>query len=304
MNNIAQCLEGLEVGAPVEAENLAVFPLFGSGGLGPEYMLLEDALAAGLAAVEEKGNEGSVPLLVLINKSEMNVIVLQGDELVGGKQNRILNVSVLAPPKSVLDLPVSCVEQGRWHQVSKRFRTGEKAFYRLRHRLNKHVTTHRRASGRPLSDQADVWDGVEAELVAASAQSSTRAMHAAHESRRTTFEDLERRLSYVEGASGMACAVGGRLAFVEVFDRPAVCQRVWPRLVRSLASDAAPREYSYVPPSSESVRRILDGAGAASVEEYPSPGAGRDVRISSPQISGSGLVADGAVIHCSLFATD
>lgn len=304
MNNIAQCLGGLEVGSPIEAQNVTVFPLFGSAGSGPDYVLLEDALASGLAAVEEKGDEGSVPLLVLINKSETNVLVLQGDELVGGKQNRILNVSVLAPPKSVLDLPVSCVEQGRWHQVSKRFHSGEKAFHSLRQRLNKHVTAHRRATGMPLSDQADVWDGVEAELVAASAQSSTRAMHAVYEGKRPTFERLERKLSYVEGASGIACAVGGRLAFVEVFDRPTVCQRVWPRLVRSLASDAGPRDYSYVPPSSESVRRILDGVVTANVEEYPSPGVGRDVRISSPQLSGSALVADGVIIHCSLFASD
>ena len=62
-----------------------------------------------------------MPELALHNPLDDNVLLYDGEELVGAKQNRILNVAVLAGAKTRLTIPVSCVEQGRWRDVSASF---------------------------------------------------------------------------------------------------------------------------------------------------------------------------------------
>ena len=82
-SSLSEFIAGLEVREPARAGGVTVYPLFNRGKVGPSYTLLADALARDVASVEEKGG-GSVPVLVLINKSETPVLVSQGDELAGG----------------------------------------------------------------------------------------------------------------------------------------------------------------------------------------------------------------------------
>ena len=62
-----------------------------------------------------------MPELLVENPLDADVLLYDGEELVGAKQNRILNVSVLAGAHSKLTIPVSCVEQGRWQMRSAEF---------------------------------------------------------------------------------------------------------------------------------------------------------------------------------------
>ena len=116
---IEQFINGLDIREPILAfGGVTLFPVFSRNAYGPRYQLIDEALGCGAVSIEEKGS-GSVPVLMLVNKSEQMVLVTYGDEFIGGKQNRIVNVTVLIPAKSVIDLPVSCVEQGRWHNVAR-----------------------------------------------------------------------------------------------------------------------------------------------------------------------------------------
>ena len=63
-----------------------------------------------------------MPELMVENKGDMRVLFIEGEELVGAKQNRILNTSILVPAKSKTKIPVSCVERGRWRYHSPMFR--------------------------------------------------------------------------------------------------------------------------------------------------------------------------------------
>jgi len=60
-----------------------------------------------------------VPNLAVDNKGERFVLFVEGQELRGAKQNRVLNASVLIAAHTKTVIPVSCVEQGRWRYVSK-----------------------------------------------------------------------------------------------------------------------------------------------------------------------------------------
>ena len=90
------------------------FPLRGFSAVSPRYLLLDEALAKGIAQVTETSTTGSVPELRFENRSDQSILIVDGEALVGAKQNRIVNISILVPPQSIMPIPVSCVERGRW----------------------------------------------------------------------------------------------------------------------------------------------------------------------------------------------
>ena len=133
-------LEGIELGEGMHHRNLTVFPLLargagdveaGSGGSG-RYRLLSDAIEAGEAVVEEVSEGGSVPLLAVLNKANESILVPEGEILVGGKQNRVVNLTVLVAVGKRFEVPVSCVEQGRWSYASRQAKAEAYAHPRLR----------------------------------------------------------------------------------------------------------------------------------------------------------------------------
>ena len=74
--------------------------------------------------ISEIGEAGSVPELTLTSTADRPVLLLDGEELIGAKQNRILNTSVLVAAGATLTLPVSCVEHGRWRYARRDFAPG------------------------------------------------------------------------------------------------------------------------------------------------------------------------------------
>jgi ARG and Rhodanese-Phosphatase-superfamily-associated Protein domain len=123
-----------QLGDPLEYRRVAVYPLFPLHDPRAHYLTLEDALPRGLR-VEEIDASGSVPQLRVVNPLAEDVLLYEGEELVGAKQNRILNVTVLVGAKSDLPIPVSCVEEGRWRSVGPVFAASPQAAHpRLRRR--------------------------------------------------------------------------------------------------------------------------------------------------------------------------
>ena len=97
MTVLETALTGLTLGTPVTHANLTLFPLLGGDAGEPAYLTLGEALAAGQARVTEVSEQGSVPELRFVNEAARPVLLLDGEELVGAKQNRIVNLSILVP---------------------------------------------------------------------------------------------------------------------------------------------------------------------------------------------------------------
>ena len=103
----------IRVGQGIRHEALSVFPLLTDTDSSLEYLLSDEALGNDLIAVTEVSEAGSVPDLLVENKGDTRVLFLEGEELVGAKQNRMLNTTILVAARSKTRIPVSCVEQGR-----------------------------------------------------------------------------------------------------------------------------------------------------------------------------------------------
>ena len=141
-------LSDVRVGKPIRFGGISVFPIFTARGNGnTEYVLAEEAIATDSVSVTEVSEDGSVPDLLVENRGDTRVLFLEGEELIGAKQNRILNLSVLIAAHSKSPVPVSCVEQGRWQYRSRKFGSGRHSPSRLRRILKRSVHSSLRTRG-------------------------------------------------------------------------------------------------------------------------------------------------------------
>jgi hypothetical protein len=127
---VAQLLATILTGEPVTHGALAVIPLLAPNLDDPDWLTLEEAGEG--ARITEVSEAGSVPFLRVANGADEPLLLLDGEELIGAKQNRILNTTVLVGAHTEVTIPVSCVEQGRWGYRGRQFRPGD-ASYRTRH---------------------------------------------------------------------------------------------------------------------------------------------------------------------------
>ena len=118
MQHLSAFLSSLSLGSSQSVAGLTVFPLLRQPAPEPWYDTLTEAVAARTARVTEVSDAGRVPELQVVNDSPRHVLIVDGEELVGAKQNRIVNLTILVPPKTSLTIPVSCVEAGRWREVN------------------------------------------------------------------------------------------------------------------------------------------------------------------------------------------
>src|SRR5262245_1315054 len=170
-------LPQLQVGQPLTCNSLTVFPLFAEASKPAEYHLADEAMAAATVAVQEVSEGGSVPELLVENTGDCRVLFLEGEELRGAKQNRILNTSILVPAKSKIKVPVSCVEQGRWRHTSRHFASGKvRSPHGLHYHLKASVNASLKRQEGHYSDQGAVWQEVAKKQAAFGLCSPTGAM--------------------------------------------------------------------------------------------------------------------------------
>jgi len=112
-------LNDIRTGPPVVCKNLELVPLSRNEppGSAIDYILAAEALDRGILRVAEVDEAGSVPELRAVSEADVAILLLDGEELIGAKQNRILNTDVLLRPQAKKMIPVSCVEQGRWRHT-------------------------------------------------------------------------------------------------------------------------------------------------------------------------------------------
>src|SRR5260370_41463045 len=193
MRTLQEEFSRIEIGRSSEFRNVIVFQLMRrSAALQPlDYLLLEDGIAQGKVRVTELNAGGCVPELRLENNADIPVLLVDGEELVGAKQNRVLNLTILAPAKRTTIIPVSCVEAGRWNMASPDLKTADHFMYSLgRGERVTHVTASMRSNGTRTSDQGAVWRNIAAKAARLKASSPTGAMSAIYKRHANSVQEF------------------------------------------------------------------------------------------------------------------
>jgi hypothetical protein len=291
--------ETIQLGDPVEHGGVVIAPLFPRRNPETEYLTLDQALPLGFR-VTEVDAAGSVPELLATNPLDSPVLLYDGEELLGAKQNRILNITVLVAPKGATKIPVSCVEQGRWRTQSTTFgAAGQAAYPDLRRRKAE------RLSAEPLQRgvaQSAVWEEVAAKAVRHGVHSPTGAAADIYQSRNKELSRLRKAFPLVPGQSGAVLALGDDQVCLDYLSRPAAFARIYPKLLDGYLLDAL--EYQGKRASGERPGELVATISALPRRSAPSAGLGVDLRLAGDGVVASGLAVGDELVQLSAFTSN
>jgi hypothetical protein len=305
--NISLYLKSLELKPEARFENMAVFPLFHENGPGVRYLTLDEALDLRVIEVTEVSESGEVPNLLVTNKAEIPILILAGEELVGAKQNRLVNATFLVAGLSKLTVPVSCVEQGRWHYQEREFKSEKRmSSPQLRSKVQEDVSYSVRARRGYRANQSRVWEDISAKSARMQVHSDTLAMAALYESYDDHLKDYTTQFPRLAGQTGFLAAINGSLAGLELFDSADHLAKYFDKLIQSYALDALDLKRQTPRPSAQATKEQAESwvteVKNTPVAAHPSLGLGLDFRLEGKGFVGSGLLHDETLVYLSVFA--
>jgi hypothetical protein len=297
----------IRVASPQQHENLILFPLIARGAPELPYDLLVDALAAGTLSIGELGT-GQVPTLVAKNSGERDVLVLYGEQLIGSKQNRITNRSMLLPAGAVTEIPVYCMEQGGWQNVSNQMTTAPQHTLTKVRRRARETEARATASGRPAAirslreAQGLVWRDVAETMSKLGAHSSTGALDAAYSANASRIDQWLQVFERIHEQLGFVAFVGAEPLGMDLLGSQGLYTRMHARLLRGYILDAMERTdaSNNVEPRGEAAQVYLNHVMAAPRTEAPTAGKGRYCVLTGAVIGGELTDAENTA-HLSAF---
>lgn len=298
------------LGSRVVHANLAVWPILDTRpSTTSEYVTLADALANGSVTVKEMEG-GSVPQLEVKNGSDTAVFLAAGDVVTGGKQDRVLTVDVILPPRTTQAVAVNCVEHGRWSEGA----TGTAFGYGGRAESGLKQTLHKdKDQGRTWEKVAELNAAKRVTLAAAGVDEAELAPSTGTYKASLDADAVrERALPYERAVAaaltgpsvvGVVVAIDGTVAGAELFGAPSLMARSRDALARSLALDAISRGSSgATPPPNSAAATFLADAVSAKPAATVQTGSGMRVESKGAASESYDLrESDGDVVHLSTY---
>jgi hypothetical protein len=290
-------MANIHVGEARGHKGLRVFWLYGGLPVIPlAVATLEEARSQGNLFINER-DRATVPDLIVENRGKSHVLLLAGEILLGGKQNRVLTEDVLLPPMSgPWHIGVYCVEQGRWSGRSTDF--GSRGSF---------AAPGLRSQVMEKADQGRIWAEVDRYARMAGALSATQSYQEVYEKPevKAHLEDMGKELGDRPAPEALGAAVftAGTLAGLDLFFDPGLFGREWPKLLRAQALDAYRQGLRPYPDEGELRRRVealLRAAGKVEGALRTNAGVGTLFEYRLDRHRGSALVFDGRVIHTAI----
>jgi hypothetical protein len=234
------------------------------------------------------------------NGADRPLLLLDGEELIGAKQNRILNTTVLVAAHTEVTIPVSCVEQGRWRSRGGKFHpSGASLYASLRRKKAGWVSRSIRAGLGHTADQGGVWTHLADRAMQLRVSSPPGAMHDLYARYDTDMAAARQALAAQPGQVGALVYMVGRWAGLDLLAGPRLFGRAWPRLCAGYVADAIGLE-------PKPWLRLDAGAVLATVvqgqaEPTHAVGMGEEYRLGTSGLAGATLMAQGRVAHLMAF---
>ena len=296
-------MQGIKFGELQIHGHVVVIPIISENGTGPDYLTMKEAMEQQFLTVTEVTEGGTVPELKVINKGIKPVLLLDGEELSGAKQNRVLNTTILLKEKSETLIPVSCTEHGRWSYRSAHFEeSGHIMSAKLRRIKNASVHENLKAMRSFRSDQGAVWDEIAIQAQINEVSPVTGAMKDILEAKQEDLDAFLEHLPIVADQNGLVVLVNGKVVGLDMVSRPAAFGMLHPKLIRSYVMDALTEK----PATAKEKPRDMADAFLKKIPQckeqpFDSVGYGRDFRYEGKKIVGSALVHEDTVIHMAFF---
>lgn len=296
-------VEGLYIdAAPKTTKRMCVYAVRSDRDYGENYLLLNEGISDRTIEVTEVSEEGSVNDLRLKNNSSRRLLCLDGETLIGAKQNRTLNLSVLVEHASEIIIPVSCVEQGRWSRRSSSFsHSGRSMFGSARARMMEDVDREMGIGNEPRARQGMVWEEVDRKLGGMEVPSPTRDMDEAFTSYEDDVASMLEETAWQEGQVGAIFSVDGVFVGMDIFSHPEVCRKSYQHVFKGYALDAIDKFYKPMQSNIKTPGQALLVLSVVKLNEHDAIGLGKELRFKERGLIGSSLLVDDEIAHLSVF---
>jgi len=314
---------GYKVLAPISHKNLTIFPVVAATTHDTRmFLTLDEGLRSGEVVITEAGqvqgllrrrrgtplpprrDGAEVNRLVLVNNSSRPLLLLAGEIVSGGKQDRVVGKDRIVPPNSdPVDLSVFCVEPGRWVATSATFGgigSGSVGGIGTGAYATPMAQPSVRAGAMAKKSQQEVWSEVRN---SASAMETVVGAPAAAPLHSTTSyarvmsnEDVQKQVDAVaapversyqsvigelrrQNAVGVVVAINGELVWADIFASTPLLEKYWPKLVRSYATEAVTRRGKAESASVKEAQAFLDNRNGTRQMVETEPGVFRHTEI-------------------------
>lgn len=215
--------------------NMEVIPVSLNRNGHKDYLTLKRGISAGFVEISEC-EVSTVGTVLARNKSNVPLVLIDGDEIVGAKQNRIMNRSLIVPPLTTMEVSVSCTEQGRWHYD----RTGYRTHFDYSDIAADFSTRRNKAEDLFENDscQSTVWNSIHDLERKTSFKSRTSVLHDNFINLRSKLDEYLKHFHVEYGQRGAIFIINGEIKGLELFANPSIYHDYHEKIFRSYIMEA------------------------------------------------------------------
>ncbi len=280
-------------------ENVEAIPIKSDFFGKKDFLTLKKGYEMNLVEIKEL-EHSTVNTVSCKNDSVTPLILIDGDEITGAMQNRIINDTLLIPAKSTINIPVSCTEHGRWHTKGEgaESRTFKPSLYSANHSTRSRKS---RASYEERDYQGEVWDSISEFESRSNFKSMTSALNDSYENLKDKQNDYLSKFHIEDGQNGVIFIVNGEVKGLELFYNHSIYKEYHEKLCRSYIIEAIVEKKSVDDIDRLELMKVLENISQSEFKSKKSIGLGDNLKFSNDFGSGSGLVWEDELIHMTFF---
>jgi len=284
--------ESTKVSEPIFLRNLTIHPISGITKNGFDASTIDEVLISNKGVFREFDTP-DVSTIEFDNRGDEPVLIIDGEEITGSLQNRIIALSSVVDARSTKSIPVICAEEGRWDDLGG-FQTGHCAYPQIRTILMKSL--HKK-----IDTQRAVWNEINRKLTVSKILSTTSSMH-------DIYHNLNEEIArYIEGFSsinhsaiGFIGVAGNRILGCDIFCNTKIYHKFENKLIRSYILDAI--EHQKKEPNVPDVKKFFTALQCALARKKIRNRTANE-KIKGNGFLGQALIYNKSSVHLSVFPT-
>lgn len=281
----------IELLAPQSHENIAVIPLKTPRNY-LDILTLKKGLELGLVEVKEC-EHSTVNTLIVKNNAVTPLLLVDGEEVVGGDQNRIINSTMIIAPQSESKVSVSCSERGRWAYKDEFTSSIHIADYNTRRR-KMHAARH----NRPV--QHEVWASIDELENKNDFRSVTSAMSESYENKKVNLDEMLKSFEVVDGQTGILIIANGEIKGFEVLLNSEIYKDFHEKILKSYLIDVEDENSTFTI-NTDAAKAVIADAMDSEFEEKAAFGLEKAYEFENENGFGKSYEYEDTLIHFSYF---
>ena len=291
------------VSEPVEKNNITTFFLSSIEKNNNKYLSFSEAIAKNQVQISEVNKEGLLTKLSVSNKSSDNIIILNGELIIGTqiRQDRIVDSTVLIPGYATVLINTFCGEQYRWSpRLSNKISTSESLYFSSG-RANNAADINTK-----LSKQCRIWSEISEKISDFNVKSFTNSVDQIYKKKKVNVEEIVNFFKIPTEAVGVALGINHQLVNIDIFSNNCMLQIYLPKIIRSIALDSFKKtsKKSYL--KKKDVHRFLRQIHQANKQKRKvvEGSLGEELQFNSESVAGSILYHKEQTVHFSAFVKE